>query len=121
MGSGPAGRGGSGPRDPCLPVGGQQAADQRQEQPADSRQNPAERSRDEGPLAGDRHGIGLEPPPGQLPTRECRTLSMAAMITFADPSIALATALAGLRSWLAIWAWERPARICGLYCAPARM
>ena len=46
---------------------------------------------------------------------------MAAMITLADPSMALATGLAGLRSWLAIWAWDKPARICGLYCAPARM
>jgi len=31
-------------------------------------------------------------------------LLIAAMITLADPSMALATGLAGLRSWLAIWA-----------------
>ena len=35
---------------------------------------------------------------------------MAAMITLADPSKAWATGLSGLRSKLAIWAWDRPAR-----------
>ena len=38
-----------------------------------------------------------------------------------DPSIACATGLDGLLSWLAIWAADRPASTCGLYCAPARM
>jgi hypothetical protein len=46
---------------------------------------------------------------------------MAATMTWADPSMARATGLDGLLSWLAIWAAERPARTCGLYCAPARM
>jgi hypothetical protein len=32
---------------------------------------------------------------------------MAAMITLAEPSIAWATGLDGLLSWLAIWAWDR--------------
>ena len=43
------------------------------------------------------------------------------MMTCADPSMAWATGLDGLLSWLAIWAADRPARTCGLYCAPARM
>jgi len=46
---------------------------------------------------------------------------MAAMMTWADPSMARATGLDGLLSWLAIWAADRPASTCGLYCAPARM
>jgi hypothetical protein len=46
---------------------------------------------------------------------------MAAMMTRAEPSIALATGLDGSRSWLAIWAADRPASTCGLYWAPARM
>ena len=40
---------------------------------------------------------------------------MAAMMTWADPSMAWATGLAGLLSWLAIWAADRPASTCGLY------
>jgi hypothetical protein len=36
---------------------------------------------------------------------------MAAMITLAEPSIAWATGLDGLLSWLAICAADRPARI----------
>jgi hypothetical protein len=44
---------------------------------------------------------------------------MAATMTWADPSMAAATGLAGLLSWLAIWAADRPARTCGSYCAPA--
>src|SRR6266702_2766250 len=51
----------------------------------------------------------------------CRTWSMAAMMTRADPSMAWATGLDGWLSWLAIWAADRPASTCGLYCAPARM
>ena len=46
---------------------------------------------------------------------------MAAMMIWADPSMAWATGLDGLLSWLAIWAADRPASTCGLYCAPARM
>jgi hypothetical protein len=38
---------------------------------------------------------------------------MAAMITLADPSIAFATGLEGLLSWLAIWAADRPG---GVHC-----
>ena len=43
------------------------------------------------------------------------------MMTCADPSMAWATGLDGLLSWLAIWAAGRPARTRGLYRAPARM
>jgi len=46
---------------------------------------------------------------------------MAATMTWADPSMARATGLDGLLSWLAIWAADRPASTCGLYCAPARI
>ena len=45
---------------------------------------------------------------------------MAVMMTWAEPSMARATWLDGLVSWLAIWAADRPARTCGSYCAPAR-
>ena len=45
---------------------------------------------------------------------------MAATITLAEPSMACATELDGLRSWVAIWAADRPASTCGSYCAPAR-
>jgi hypothetical protein len=36
---------------------------------------------------------------------------MAAMIALAEPSMALATGLEGLWSWLAIWLADRPVRI----------
>jgi hypothetical protein len=39
---------------------------------------------------------------------------MAAMITLAEPSIAWATGLDGLLSWLAIWAWD-----CRVFDTPA--
>ncbi len=39
----------------------------------------------------------------------CRTWMMAAIMTLADPSIAFATSLDGLLSWLAIWAADSPA------------
>jgi hypothetical protein len=51
----------------------------------------------------------------------CSTCSMAATITWADPSTACATGLDGSRSWLAIWRADSPASTCGSYCAPARM
>ena len=38
----------------------------------------------------------------------------------AEPSMACATGLDGLRSWAAICAADRPASTCGSYCAPAR-
>jgi len=55
------------------------------------------------------------------PAWPCRTWLMPAMMTWAAPSMARATGLDGLLSWLAIWAADRPASTCGLYCAPARM
>jgi hypothetical protein len=39
----------------------------------------------------------------------------------AEPSMACATGLDGLRRCAAICAADRPANSCGLYCAPARM
>jgi hypothetical protein len=39
---------------------------------------------------------------------------MAVMITRADPSIAFATGLDGLRSWPAIWVADRPTSNCGV-------
>ena len=43
------------------------------------------------------------------------------MIALAEPSMALATGLEALWSWLAIWLADRPVRIRGLYWAPARI
>ena len=45
---------------------------------------------------------------------------MAATITLAEPSMACATGLDGLRNWAAICAADSPASTCGSYCAPAR-